>query len=319
MKSLAYILLLVLIIVLTLIITIEPFIIFLAKVGLERAFIGSSVSIGDCKLRLAHQLILFDIKIKKQGVYDSKICQIGIQFQPSVFLNRGVSVDSLKEAITAVNLEIDYLDIQGLRLEGAYFKIGQLRETGGLYIQQLRYGKAKIREVNSRVRLSNNTLLLDSLTAKSLGGNIIGDLSFAIDDNREFLANLKFINFDLATIVDDFNLGKKIRMTGKLTGNLDFKGKGLGIDAITGYFSTAEYGGVLIIKDTGLLENLARNSGQPLDILVESFKNYHYNTGVMRLSLENGDLILDVGFDGETGKRNLNITLHDFKLRRHGL
>jgi hypothetical protein len=47
---------------------------------------------------------------------------------------------------------------------------------------------------------------------------------------------------------------------------------------------------------------------------VESFKDYHYNTALMKLSFDKGNIILDVALEGEAGKRNLSIVLHDFKL-----
>jgi hypothetical protein len=47
---------------------------------------------------------------------------------------------------------------------------------------------------------------------------------------------------------------------------------------------------------------------------MESFKDYHYNTGVMKLSKAQDDLSLDIALDGEKGKRNLMVTLHDFSL-----
>jgi hypothetical protein len=71
---------------------------------------------------------------------------------------------------------------------------------------------------------------------------------------------------------------------------------------------------MLTITDDKFLNNVAKSSGQSLDILVESFKNYHYNTGVMKLSLERGDIVFDIALEGEAGKRNLSIVLHDFKL-----
>jgi hypothetical protein len=70
---------------------------------------------------------------------------------------------------------------------------------------------------------------------------------------------------------------------------------------------------MMVVKDETMLKNMARAADQPLDILMESFKDYHYNTGVMKLGLARDDLNLDIILDGEKGKRNLSVTLHDFK------
>ena len=94
---------------------------------------------------------------------------------------------------------------------------------------------------------------------------------------------------------------------------MNLKGTGLNINAITGDFSTAEEGGMLVIKDDRLLENIASRSQQPLDILMASFKDYDYDTGIMRLYLYEGNLVLDISLDGETGIRDLDIVIHTFR------
>ena len=105
-------------------------------------------------------------------------------------------------------------------------------------------------------------------------------------------------------------------MTGRLNGDLVFENRGTEISILNGKLSNLGSGGMLIIKDTKFLENMARNTGQSTDLLVENFKNYHYNIGSIKLFLENNNLALDTALDGETGKRDINIVLHDFKLKK---
>ncbi|MDP2911079.1 MAG: hypothetical protein Q8N76_01950, partial [Candidatus Omnitrophota bacterium] len=61
------------------------------------------------------------------------------------------------------------------------------------------------------------------------------------------------------------------------------------------------------------LENVAKQSNQPLDIIVESFRNYNYNNGMISLGMESGNLVMDIKLDGKAGKRNLAVVLHNFK------
>jgi len=49
-----------------------------------------------------------------------------------------------------------------------------------------------------------------------------------------------------------------------------------------------------------------------VELLVDNFKNYHYSSGTINLSLDNENINLDLALDGKSGKRDLNITLHDF-------
>jgi hypothetical protein len=72
---------------------------------------------------------------------------------------------------------------------------------------------------------------------------------------------------------------------------------------------------MMVVRDETMLKNMAQAADQPLDILMESFKDYHYNTGVMKVGKVKDDLSLDIALDGEKGKRNLSVTLHDFSLR----
>ena len=93
-------------------------------------------------------------------------------------------------------------------------------------------------------------------------------------------------------------------------------GKGAALAVVDGDLLTYQPGGKLTITDKRFLENLARTSQQPLDIIVESFKNYDYNIGIVKLGMEQGNLVVDVRLEGEAGQRNLSIVVHDFKLGR---
>ena len=84
------------------------------------------------------------------------------------------------------------------------------------------------------------------------------------------------------------------------------------IKEIKGDFRTDTSGGTLIINDKTFLENVAKQSNQPLDIIVESFRNYNYNNGIVKLSAETGNLVMDLKLEGKSGKRSLAIILHDF-------
>lgn len=316
MKCLIYILLFVSIFVLAISFFVEPVIIFLAKRQLSKAFSESRVTIGGCDLKPLRQVTLLDIEIKKGKSYDFRVKEISIQYEPSSILKRNILTLSLRDVISVVAFEIDYLDSQDFRLENASLKINQKQDSGNLYIDKVQYNKLKVEEIKSGLRLEDKALFLDSFSAQALGGQVQGGLSFRIDEKREYSGNLEFINLDLEKFVKDFNLSKKFQMTGRLGGSVAFKGRGYNLIALAGDFCAAEQGGMLIIRDNRFLENIARNSKQPLNILVESFKDYDYNTGVMRLSLDKGNLVLDIALNGETGRRNLNITLHDFRLRR---
>jgi len=222
----------------------------------------------------------------------------------------------IQQLVNSLDLKINSLQAEGLELKNASLMAAQSLPSGSLYVEQIKYDKLKIEKIKSKVRLKDKFLFLDSLTALFLDGEVQGDLSLLIDKPLEYLINLKVRDIDLNTFVHDFKLEEKVDLSGRLNGASTLKGKGLNFTVLDGGFIANAPGGDLTIKDKSYLEKIARGSGQSLDILVENFKNYHYNKGTMNLSLEEGNLILDIVLDGEAGKRNFTVTMHNFNLGR---
>ena len=94
---------------------------------------------------------------------------------------------------------------------------------------------------------------------------------------------------------------------------MHFEGKGAALTALSGDFAAADPGGILVIKDDTMLKNVAASSGQPLDLLMESFKNY--NKGLVKLGLAPDGIVFGIDMDGETGKRNFDIVWHIVPLK----
>jgi len=201
-------------------------------------------------------------------------------------------------------------------LQGVYLEASQNKQ-GELSIEKVQYDKVKIENIKSIIRLDDKTFYINSLSAKVFKGDILGNLSLKISKDWEYFCHLNFTNIDLADFIDSFNLQNKVQANGTLVGSLDLKGREAGITVLDGGFKALGSGGMLVIKDDNFLENTAKKTGQSLDIISESFKDYYYNNGVIKLSLDKGNLIFNIALEGEKGKRNLDIIVHDFKLRYH--
>jgi len=357
---------------------IKPTIIFLAKKQLTKVFIDSTVTVKNCNLRPLRLLSLSDIEIKRGQIYDIKIKEVSIQYNPLAIIKGEIFKFSLKDPqiaismgeksilgfskllslstkkspflihslelanlnlkiksqelnlesrisaeinlvqqlVNSLDLKINSLQAEGLDLKNASLKAGQLVPAGVFEVEQLKFDKLKVERIESSVRLKDKNLYLDSLSASLFAGKIKGSVNLLIDNPLEYLVNLVITQLNLNTIVDDFKLNEKLDLSGRLNGTIALKGRGLGFTVLDGRFSSDAAGGDLTIKDKSYLEKIARGSGQSLDILVENFKNYHYNKGVMNLSLEERNLILDIALDGEAGKRNFTVTMHNFSLGR---
>ncbi|MCR4336806.1 MAG: YdbH domain-containing protein [Candidatus Omnitrophica bacterium] len=126
-------------------------------------------------------------------------------------------------------------------------------------------------------------------------------------------AELNFSNVDLARVTEDFNMEEKLQMTGKMGGRLTLNSQCLDIKILDGSLVADRAGGELVIKDMRFLENMSGQSHEPMDIMIESFKDYHYDTAVAGLSLEDDNLVADMALEGEKGKRSIKIILHEFQ------
>lgn len=177
----------------------------------------------------------------------------------------------------------------------------------------LNSGAVELQDIQGKARLDGRRLSLDSVSAKIFDGTVEGNGSVFLDNRLEYSLNIRYRGIDIDSLVNDLNLKEKFTMSGELNGSTLLKGNNLDLQIINGDISAVEPGGVLTINDTGFLENLAQSSQQPLDILREGFKEYQYNTGIIKLYLQEGSLVLDISLNGDSGRRDLMVTLHNFK------
>jgi hypothetical protein len=223
-----------------------------------------------------------------------------------------------QQVINAVDLDMSLLKIRGARFDDVGLKVDESLKGGEFTAGKVQYDKLKLANVKGAARLKDNILYLDAVSAGIFEGKVFGQGTFKISLPPEYLVDFQLMDLDLKEMVDDFELKKKFQMSGLAAGQLILRGTGSRLDILSGDF-TVGTGGVLVIKDTRFIENIAQNTHQPADLLVESFKDYHYNTGAIKLSLKKKDLVLDMVLDGEAGKRDLNITVHEFILKKDGL
>jgi hypothetical protein len=112
-------------------------------------------------------------------------------------------------------------------------------------------------------------------------------------------------------VIEAFEWDKKVSVTGLFTGKMDIEGQGNGIARLEGAFDAKAGGGDIRILDQAFLQRIADNSKQPIEIVRASFENYHYTNGRARFRLEGKDILLNLDLEGDAGKRNLEVNLHD--------
>jgi len=352
---------------------IKPIVRYFVKTRLINTFIGSSVTIGECRINLLQGASFSDIGIVKKPDYELKIKYLSIKYSFTSLINRSISLVCLDNIKLSVNLpkvntaksktyirlstypalfSINSLKVSGfdldlnlkdLKLKGnvslvmniksrlvdyCRARIGLLRSAGmeleNVSLEQpagasfcdltadiLKFDKLRVKNILGHIFLNDNSLLIDSLSADLLGGNLKGKVEIVLNKNFNYSLRLKFQGFDLDIFSTAFNLRQKADMSGKLDGEVLLKGSLTHVENLNGDFEALAPGGVINIKDERFLANIAESSGQPKDIIMESLKNYRYNNGVMKLSFDKEVVMLNVSLGGNTGKRNFDIFLHD--------
>ncbi|MCX5707894.1 MAG: YdbH domain-containing protein [Candidatus Omnitrophica bacterium] len=310
MKHFSRILAIVSISIFVLALSVNPLILFVAREQLKARLPGSNAAISGCQFNFFHRIIFNGIQVSKVPVYDLQIKSLTIGFSPASMLKafRG----DIMGAIESCEIIVDYLELNKTRLAGGYLKVSRTNDNGEISCSEFTYEKLKVLGIKGKTRLKDDYLYFDSLSGQLLGGIFQGDSLIKLDSNLGYQLRVDFTNLDLDTFMKDFALDEKAEVSGKVNGFLELQGDNQGLEVLEGNLGSGKEGGVLTIKDTQFLQNMARSSGQALDLVVESFKNYRYNTNKTTLSLEDNNIVFLVNLDGSAGKRSLNITLHNF-------
>lgn len=255
----------------------RPLTIYFAKQYLKKIFPASAVSIGACKIRPLSLIAFSDVEIRDDGLFGIKLKQVEIHYQP-------VSLLKGNAFLLFLGLDCDF-------------------------------GKLRLSECSGKIVLRGRRADLDLSSCDMFGGKISGSAKLGENEHLAYSAELNVSGIKPDDFIKDFELGEKFRMSGNLSGTARIDGKGGDIEILSGSLQAARPGGAFVITDRSFLENIARASGQSFEMLVESFKDYHYNTGIAKLSLDKGNLIFDITLDGEAGRRKLDIVVHGFSLR----
>lgn len=280
-----------------------PVITIIARKQLENVFNQSRVEIGSVDFQPMHRLGFSNIVIRRQGNYEIKVKEAAIVY--SIFpLMRSGSLHIVLRGVTAYGVEADDAALSiSLRSGLGYFKIAGVK-----------YDKLMITGIAGNMKYDSMAVALYGVRARALDGNLRGDGNLSVGKEPRYFVRLSCADLDIVSLVRDFDLGKKFEMTGRVSGQAVLKGSGMRVEEVSGHFSTLAPGGILTIHDTESLAKMAADTQQPVDLFIEGFKNYQYDTGMMSLGVEGGNVSMQVGLDGDTGKRDLNIVLHGFKL-----
>ncbi|MDO8488661.1 MAG: YdbH domain-containing protein [Candidatus Omnitrophota bacterium] len=205
-----------------------------------------------------------------------------------------------------------FLKIKEFRLNFIIFYLIKDRAAEFFIEDAVVYAKLKIPEVRGLARYTKGALALDNVSAQILNGVAEGGATIKPGKMPYYSVALKLKDIQLEKAVEVFQLSEKINATGSASGSLELSGEGFKLIGLKGKFEASPEGGMLTIKDKKWLDAIALYLKQDVNMIVENFKNYHYNEGNASLGLKETSIIVDVHLSGESGKRDLSISLHGF-------
>jgi len=220
-------------------------------------------------------------------------------------------------AVISAALSVRSLKTPFAELRGFSMAVAQNQE-GKISFEELRMNKIKVTGAAGMTRLQGSRLDINNLSAGLLDGRITVNAGIKIAAVPDYSVDAAASGLSLERFARDFELTERFEAAGLLEGSLRLEGTGGSLRIMDGDFSVQEPGGKLIIKDKQFLERMAAGTNQSLNIIVENFRDYHYNTGIIKVGLEQGNIVLGAELEGLAGKRSLEIVLHDFFTKEVG-
>ena len=227
-----------------------------------------------------------------------------------VRLKAAFSLELKGQSIERINAKIDTFDRAALSAKNARLKIAS-NGVGTFECAKVSYDKARMMNLKAVARLKGRAIALDGLSADLFGGKVSGNATLALSATAPHELILKAGEVDVDKMLGELDISKKIRMTGIVSGDLTADIRAGLLTSLKGVFAASKEGGTLTIVDDKILETIAERTKQPLDIIRNSFKDYRYTSGTVGLALEKGSVILDIALEGDKGKRNVSVILHD--------
>lgn len=217
--------------------------------------------------------------------------------------------------LNSVLLEIPALNSGQFKLADFVLEAGQDAAQGKLAARAMGYGKINCGNVRAEAALSGKKLSLSRLSMDVLGGTIEGNVVCILTAPLAYAAKFKASGINMAKLIIDLDLAERLKIEGAVSGALEVEGSGLDLSRLEGNFNSDGSGGRLTITDERILEAMAKNTGQTLSFMVESFRDYRYNTARAVLGIKDSDIIFNVAMDSEAGKREFVLVWHDFQIR----
>lgn len=306
------------------------FVSFAAQRSIAGVFPGSKVEIKGAEFHPLALLRLQGLTISSSSgrIY---LEDIRIHYSPASIIKREIKKVELSAIIVALD-EIPYFkpgkplfnvkeisasaDVKFKKIEAKGFKVNFYRLKGGelkgaINLQKGRFDKLTVNDVSAEINLLGNVLDCPNFKFFAFGTKIEGRAGiFLSSQSVGYNLNVAAIGLDLAQLSQELSFKEKFEVTGLCDMALRASGQNEKLTELAGSFIALPGGGKFIIRDKRALKSVGTNDQVPLDLALESLKNYHYDKGRAKLYLEDGNIALNVLMEGAQGSRDLTFVFH---------
>jgi hypothetical protein len=228
--------------------------------------------------------------------------------------NVWASIDVEKGMPLDYFLSITELERQGFFLKEGFFQMRANKAEGIFRIKESGSGGLVVRDVKGKSELRGGSVFFKNIEGEVLNGKMSGRIDFGVQE-KTYSFDLSLFNISLGALAESFNFEQKLGISGALSGNIHILVKDTDLLDIKGDLAAPLPGGIFVIKDQKFVKTIAANSNQSLQLVSDSFKDYRYSEGLLKLYLQDGNLIIKADLDGEKGRRDFLITYYAFDSR----
>lgn len=188
--------------------------------------------------------------------------------------------------------------------------------AGDFSVAGVKCGRIALRDITGRAVMRDGNFKLEPIVGSLFKGTILGTFSCSASGRPAYVLSVTADGLQMSRAIEELGLEGKVGMSGSVDGWFRIEGSPGSVATVKGSFNVAAPGGMLVINDEGFLRNIAERTRQPIEIVRQSFSDYAFTKGTMDVTLEKSDLVIEVYLEGEKGKRDMNVILHDINAQQ---
>lgn len=235
------------------------------------------------------------------------------------FLNmhRAVIMGNPAACIRRIFLVIDQIKykewvLSNISINLRFIPSEKLHFSGSITCDAITHDELKLRDIRSTLTCEGNQFAVALDSVRFSGGFLNGIAQGQFDnDTLPCSVSVNLVNINAADLFVILKLDSRLKMTGTWNGSVTAAITGNTLKALNGDLWAHPAGGVLSIPDKILGEQIVASSPSVNKNILDSVLRYTYSKGDMTVTLEDENILLHLLLNGETGKRDISLYLHD--------